>query len=120
MRKLQKKGQLLVYVLFMLVGLGLIFAGAILIPINVLITTEFYNAGELILVSANESVQDVQNAEVREQLTLAMDQALGSVETNVEVNTSLFRYWWVIVVVVFGIVLFIRVRSFIEVGGGAA
>ena len=112
-----KRGVISIYIVFLMVVIVVIFIGAFFAPIGTLLNTELYAAGEMVMLQANDSVSQIQNDTVRNSIELAIGQGLAAQENNVEVNTAIFQYSWVFVVLISGLVLFIFSRRIIEYGG---
>lgn len=113
-----KKGQVTIYLVFIVITIIIILITAFLAPMGVLFNTEMYKAGEMIMLQANESISEIQNATVRAQIQDVVQGGLNNVENNIEVNNSLFQYSWILVVVLVMLVLFLFTRRLVEVGGG--
>lgn len=115
-----KKAQVTIYVSYLLVAFIILAITAVVAPAGALFTAEAYTAGQGILERANESIQSINNDTVRARITALTDSAYNAAETNIEVTTDLFKYSWVIMLALIGIVLFLYSRQIVEYsrGGG--
>jgi hypothetical protein len=59
-------------------------------PFGVRFNTEMYAIGEDMILDANESLSQIDNATVRNTLYTTFGEALGTTQTNIEVNTAAF------------------------------
>jgi hypothetical protein len=113
-----KKGQVGIYIVFIISSIIIVMIAAFAAPMGVLFNTEIYKAGEKIMLQANESVQEIQNATVRASIEGIINDGLNNVETNIEVNGALFQYGWILVVGLTALILFLLTRSIVEVRTG--
>jgi len=115
-----KKAQLTLYVVWFLSAIIILVVAAFLAPMGVLFNSELYKAGEEIMLDANESIQGIQNDSMRTQITAVITEALDAQENNIEINSDLFQYSWVFVLILSGIVVFLFTRRTVEFsyGGG--
>lgn len=115
-----KKGSIVIYFAVLVAATLIIVFTAVLAPAGVLMTSELYAAGEQILLDANESISSINDPVVRGQLQNATAAALDAGEFNIEVNSDLYQYSWIIVLILTGFIGFLFTRSMVErqVGGG--
>jgi len=116
-----KKANITLYLTFIIFAIIIIVVTAVVAPFGVRLNAEAYAMGEKILISTNESIQNINNSDVRLSIQRNINNSLDSIETNLEVNNSLFQYSWLIVIILVGIMLFIFTRSLVELnrfGGG--
>lgn len=111
-----KKAQLAIFFAFIVVLLVIIMITAVIIPVGVELNTQFFLAGEEILAQANESMAAISDATVREQVQNSTAAAMSASQTNIEVGNDLFRYSWVMMLVVTGLVVFMLTRKNVEYG----
>lgn len=113
-----KKGVMTLYIsLFFIVVIILILA-VFIAPMGIKFTSEVYAAGEDIMLSANETIQSIQNETVRTEINDMMNEALDSAEFNIQVNTDFFQYSWVFVILLAGIITFMYARQIVVFQGG--
>ena len=115
---MNKKGQVTIYITFIIIALIIVTIAGVLAPMGVEFNTRMYEEAEEIFLRANESIADIDNAEVRTRVYAMIDQALDSQENNIEVNSDIFQYSWVIVLGLTGIIIFLYTRRVIEFSGG--
>lgn len=111
---MNKKASITIYFAIFAAAVMIILFAAVLAPAGVLINSEFYAAGENLLLNANESISNIQDVGVRSQLQNATAQALDSAEFNIEAQTDFFQYSWIIVLVLVGFIGFLFTRSMVE------
>jgi hypothetical protein len=85
---------------------------------GVLFNTEMYRAGEDIMRQANDSIQNISDATVKNELNEMIDSSFDAVENNITVNNSIFKYGWVFMVVLIALMLFLLSRSIVETQSG--
>ena len=87
-----KKASIAIYFSFIVMAILIVVIAAVLAPMGVLLNTEFYAIGEDILLDANESIADINDATVRSNVYNMLDQAFAAQENNIEVNSDIFQY----------------------------
>ena len=114
-----KKGQLTLYIVFMILAIFILLIAAILAPMGVLMNSEFYAIGEGLILDANDTISEISDDEIRTQIQNTLSTALAAEQTNIEVNAAIFQYGWVIMLIVTSLVLFLISRKLVEsnVGG---
>lgn len=112
-----KKGFLSVFFAFIVLAIIIITISAVIAPMGVLFTTEMYKAGEGILNQSNESLEGITNPEIKEAIGGSINSAKQATMDNIEVNSDIFQYGWVLVLGLIAIVLFLLSRSIVEYGG---
>ena len=122
MKAIKKKGQVTQYILFFAIALVIIVIASIFAPMGTLFNIQLLEAGEDILLQAQDDVAGIQDATIRAQVNETLNGAIDSAVNNIAVNNSVFQWGWVAVVLVFFITLFIITRKQVEVsnqfGGG--
>lgn len=113
-----KKGSFALLVTFFLTAFILIVFSAVMAPVGSRFNTEMYRAGEDILEKTNDSIQLINNPAVKESLTNSTNAALATTEMNIEVNNSMFKYGWLIVVGLTCLIIFLIARSTVEYNVG--
>lgn len=119
---MNKKAQVTQYILFFAIALVIIVIASIFAPMGTLFNVQLLQAGEDILLQAQDDVAGIQDATIRAQVNETLNGAIDSAVNNIAVNNSVFQWGWVAVVLVFFITLFIITRKQVEVsqqfGGG--
>ena len=118
MKKTNKKGQAALYIVFIISSLFIILVAAFFAPMAIRFNTEMYKAGEKIMIDANESIQEIKNDTIREKYTGIIDQAVATTDTNITINSNLFRYGWILIIGLAALVVFLWTRSLVEVNTG--
>lgn len=113
-----KKAQVSMYFVFIITAIIIIVISAVLAPMGVLFNIKMYEAGENILLQANESISGINDPTVRAAIYNVTESALDAGQTNIEVNSDIFQYGWILVIVLSGIVIFIFTRRTVEYSGG--
>lgn len=116
--KKNKKGSASLYVTLIISAIFIITLAAVLAPMGVLFNTEMYTAGEDILLRANESMNDIDNAEVRAALQNVTSVAQSTAQDNIEMNANFFRYSWIFVIALAALITFVYTRRVVEFQGG--
>lgn len=116
---MSRRGQVVIWFSFVIVALVVITVSAILAPAGVQFTTASYLAGEKILNNSLDDINDIQDVDVRTAVFDVVDSAKDATEDNIEVNSAIFRYGWVIVVALVGFILFLLTRSLTNFGPGS-
>ena len=123
MKRMNKKASVVLYFVFMLTAIFVILIAAFFIPMAVRFNSEMYKAGEMIMLDSNASISGIKNETVRAEIQGVIGTALGAGQNNIEVNSFLFQYSWVLVIGIVALVIFLYSRSMIELrsgGGGLA
>ena len=114
--KKNKKSQVTLYIFFFVFAIVIITITAVLAPMAVRFNTEMYKAGEFLILQSNQSISEINNATIRNTLQTSFGDALGATTTNIETNNALFKYGWIILLVITAIFLMLAARSIIETG----
>lgn len=113
---MHKKGQLAIMMNFLFVVIFVILIAAVFMPMGVRFNTQMYAAGESIMLEANDSVSQIQNADVRNSLYDMFSTSLASQMNNIEVNNAIFQYSWIFVLILGALVAFLQTRKLVEYG----
>lgn len=112
--KKNKKGQVALYIIFIISALFIVLIAAFFAPMGVRFNSEMYVAGEGLMLEANETIQRIQNDTVKNELQGIMDGALAATQNNISVNAHLFQYGWIFVIGLVGLIIFLYTRSLVE------
>lgn len=113
-----KRGVVGYYITFFIVAIIIVTTAAVMAPMGVLFNVKMYQAGESILLLANDSIADIQDATVRQSIYNITDTALSATTTNIEVNADIFQYGWILIIGLVGLVIFLFTRRTVEFAGG--
>lgn len=116
--KLKKKAVISIYISFFFIMILIVLLAAVVAPIGVLFNSKMYLAGEQIMLIANDSIANISNTEVRDDILDIVDQGFKAQETNIEVNAQIYQYGWVIVVILVFLIIFLFTRRTVEVTQG--
>ena len=116
MKKLNKKGNITLYIVFIIMAIVIILITAVFAPMGVLFNVEMYKAGEQILLQANESISDINDTVIRAEIEDMIISAKDSASFNIEVNADIFKYSWVFIVILIAITIFLFSRRMVEYG----
>jgi predicted PurR-regulated permease PerM len=111
-----KKGQVTLYILLMVLILFVVGLSAMMFPFLANLSTELYIAGEGILEQTNRTVQQIQDPTIRAQIMENVETAQASQQDNITVFTGLYKYGWVIALIVITLFLFLVSRRLVEGG----
>ena len=117
-RKKDKKGSVTLYVAFFITAIVIIAIASVFAPMGVLFNTEMYIAGEGILLDANDSIQNIQDPVIRAQVEATVQSALSQSVDNIELNSDIFQYSWIFVLILSAIMVFLYTRTLTEVNQG--
>jgi len=112
------RGVVAYYLTFFIMAVIIITIAAVLAPMGVLFNTKMYAAGEGILLMANDSIADINDATVREAIYNVTNAAFSASKMNIEVNADIFQYSWVLIICLVGLVIFLFTRRTVEFAGG--
>lgn len=110
------------YIIWFIIAVVIVIIGAVFSSFGVLFNTRMFEAGEDILLRANASIQDINDATARTAIQNSIDGAFDAQQNNIEVNNAMFQYSWVFMLIISGIVVFLLARQTVEIqsrfGGG--
>lgn len=106
------------YITFFIMAVLIVVIAGVLAPMGVLFNARMMEAGVDILNDANVSISNIDDAGVRSAVRNVTEEAIGAGTTNIEMQSDLFQYSWVFIVVLAGIVVFMITRRLVEYGGG--
>lgn len=113
-----KKASLSIYITFMFVAIIIVMIASVFAPMGVLFNTEMYIAGEDIIEQANESISTITDDTVRNSYYDMISSSRNAVDNNVEINSDIFQYSWVFIIILSMIVVFLYTRRLSEINRG--
>ena len=119
MIKKNRKAQLTIWFVYIVTAILIVLFTAMIIPFGIKFNTEAYSIGAKMIRSANDSLSKIDDANVTATLSATFDSALASEQDNIQVSTDIYKYSWIILLVMLGLILFLFARRTIEVGGVA-
>lgn len=118
--KQNKKASVTLYIAFFSTLTIMLVMAALLAPLGAQFTSELYEESEQIMLDANATLADINNATVRANLQNSFDEALDATEFNIDVLTDIYQYGWIIVAIISALVLFILSRQLVETRAGGS
>ena len=112
----QKKGLVSLYIVFIIIAIVIVFLSAVFAPLATDIATQSYAAGYDIMLEANESLNLIEDNAIKDSIQASINSAAAAQNDNVTYTTALYKYGFVLVIVIAGLVLFMYSRQLIEVG----
>lgn len=80
------------------------------------IATNFYGAGEDLIIQSNATIQSIQDANVKAALTATFNDAQANGVTNIAVATNLYQYSYIIIILIAALIAFLSARRLVETG----
>jgi heme/copper-type cytochrome/quinol oxidase subunit 2 len=114
MWKENKKGNVTLYFVFMIMAIIVLVVAGTLAPLGVRLNTEMLVAGQRVINSSVNRAGDISDATVRAEVEGILTESRDAMQNNIEINAGLFRYAWLIIIVLVGVVIFLFTRSIIE------
>lgn len=103
----------LVFIIFIIILITGLFA-----PMGAFIASNFYLAGEDLIIASNSTVQNITDPAVRAALTATFNAASDEAVTNIQVATNIYQYSWIILIVLAALLAFLYARRLVEYGQG--
>jgi hypothetical protein len=115
-----KKGQLVLYIYFIVIAIIIVFVAAIVAPLGIMVNTQMILAGQDVLKQANESIQNISDPAMKAHIMDAVNTGFDNGQNNIDVLSAIFQYSWVIVLIITCLIFFMLSRRLVEYGGGIA
>lgn len=112
------RAQVSIYFAFIIVAIIVVFIGAFFAPLGARFSTEMFKAGEDILATSQDSIQSIEDEEIKERITDTLQTARLSQESNIAVSSDLFKYSWIVILFLTALVSFLFTRRLVETGSG--
>lgn len=112
-----KRGQITLYLVFIIAAITIVTIGAIFAPMGVRFSTEMYKAGYMILEDSNASINSINDDAVRTQIQSTISNAMDAQENNIEVNSALYQWSWLFILILTALIVFLYTRRLVEYGG---
>lgn len=113
-----KKALVSMYITFMMVAVIIVMITAVFAPMATEMASEVYVAGYDMLLDANTTLNQINDTGIRDSIQGAVNSASDAQENNILVTSSLFKYSFIFVIAIAGIVMFLWSRQLVEFGGG--
>lgn len=115
---MKKKGQATFFVSWIILAIVITIIAALIIPFGTLFTVEAYKGGEMVWNLTEPRISAIQDTQVRNSITTAVQEAKDATQTSIDMETDIYQYSWVIMLIVLALVAFLYTRRSVEVGGG--
>lgn len=113
-----KKGQVTLYLGFLVLAIVLITFVAIGAPLGIRFTTEAFRASEKIIDETNSSISMIQDESVKGEIGQIISVGKTTTADHVELLGAFFQYGWVVVLISCVLVVFLSTRRLVDYGGG--
>jgi len=117
-RKQRKKGQISLYISLAFIIFIIILLTGLFAPMGAFISSNFYLAGERLIIDSNATVQNISDANVKAALTATFNDASANAVTNIQVATNIYQYAWAILILLAALLAFLYARRLVEYGQG--
>ncbi len=114
---MRKKGQLAIVVIILFIIVTILFISAIVAPFGVLFTTATYEASENLLNLSEDISDNIADPVIKQNIVDNINQAKANTQDNIDVFTGLYKYGWVMLTFIIGLVAFLWTRRAVETGG---
>lgn len=113
-----KKGNVVLYITFIISAIVIILVASVFAPMGVALNTHAYTIGEDLMLYGNETSKQIVDTDVRESIQDSIGDSLSNIDYTIELNTNIFKYSWIFVIVLTALILFLFQRRLVELGGG--
>lgn len=114
----QKKGTVTLFIVFFFIAVIIILIAAVVAPLGAEFSTEMFLAGQGILNDTKaDHIDAIADPAIKTELNDSFNAAISSAEGNIQFSTDIFKYAWVIVLILCGIIMFLFSRRIVEYGG---
>lgn len=113
----QKKGQVALYVSTAFIVIIIVLIAAVAAPMGATFSSRLYLEGQEIIANTNDTIQNITDTAVRDQLTSSLNSAMDSGQTNIDVSYNFFQYSWIFVIGIVALIAFLTARRLVEFGG---
>lgn len=117
-KRLNEKGVFSFYLIWLVMLVILIILFAFTVPVALNISSKMYTAGESQIDKALESINKVQDANVKTSLTNLVTDAKDAQITNVDIMSNLIMYSPFIIMGLIAAIIFLAARQSVEAERG--
>lgn len=114
MKRNNKKGQVIPMIYFFIFAVILVITTAVLATFGTNFSTQMYEFGEEMIIDSQLVLNDIENVEVRERLNNTFNSAIDATEDNITVSSALFKYSWIILLVIMFFLFFVLSRVLVQ------
>lgn len=109
-----KKANVSLYISFIFISVVLVLLAAIVSPLGAKISTIFFTAGQNMLDSNGAFLEQINDDTIRDELNQTFISASASAQNNIDVLSAIYKYAWIIITLIVGLVLFLFSRMQVE------
>lgn len=113
-----KRGVVMLYISFIITAIMVVLIASVFAPMGVLFNEKMYEAGDMIMAQSQSSIDNINDVGIRNEINATIQSARDATQNNIEVNSDIFKYSWIFVLVVGMLVVFIYSRRLTEVNSG--
>lgn len=110
-----RSGSMSFFVAFIFLAAITLFLFSFAIPMLINMNVEFYAAGEEILDSTSNIIDQISDASVKAQLDAAVQASKDTTTENVDTLTFFYQYGWILIIIIIVMVMFVKARQSVEV-----
>lgn len=111
-----EKGNVVYFVGFLIFAVLITFVFVILSPALQNFNTNMYVVSEKIINTNKQDAQSIQEESIKQDILDTYNGQLDSMQLNVDVLGSLYKYAWLIILLLFALVLYLFTRQNVELG----
>lgn len=112
--KINEKGSVSYAIIFFYLSVVLLALFAFIVPVLMDFNVKSYDAAEVALNRAEETIQNIDDENIQAALQSAVDDAQGAVVTNETALSTLFQYGWIIILISIALIIFLTIRQNVE------
>lgn len=110
----RRKGVVGYFMVFVFLAVVLVVLFGVATPMLIDISAALYRAGEPALDDAQNWIDQIENATVKDQIQDALDSSRDSLPQQIDILAFFYQYGWVIIIVVTLFVIFMATRVQVE------
>ena len=112
-----ERGTLAFFIIFCFLAVILLILFAFGIPLAININTQLYTVGDELIAESSDTIANIQNETIRQQMQDALNSAQQSTADQVELLAWFYQYAWVWILIVIALTIFVYARRSVEYGG---
>ena len=113
-----KKGAVTLYLIFIVSSLFILLIAAFAAPFGARFSSEVYAIGDDLIQEANETLEGISDASVKQNLQDSFSNALSATENNISLTTGMYQYSWLLFIGLTALIIFLFTRALVETRGG--
>ncbi len=111
-----EKGNVVYFIGFLVFAVLITFVFVIVSPALQNFNTNMYAVSESIINMNKSDAEKIQETSIKQDIQETYDGQLESMQLNIEVLGSLYKYAWLIILLLFALVLYLFTRQNVELG----